>query len=237
MQDTIQALLALQELDSDIYRVKDELRRLPAERASRRAQIDALAARRDETHKRSMELKVKVKELEDIATTSRQRIRKVENEMAHSRADVALHAAYAHQIKSLKKDISLSDEEALTHMTEIETLDTEVKRLQGEIDAAEAIFADFAKNCDSEMAAAKERLGALETQRKQRMAPNIEPETFQHYERLLQTREGVALAALEERICQACYIQVPVNLYVRVARGTAVVNCPSCDRIFYIPGA
>jgi predicted nucleic acid-binding Zn-ribbon protein len=237
MQDTIQALLALQELDSDIYRVKDELRRLPAERASRRAQIDTLVARRDETHKRSMELKVKVKELEDIATTSRQRIRKVENEMAHSRADVALHAAYAHQIKSLKKDISLSDEEALTHMTEIETLEAEVKRLQGEIDTAEAIFADFAKNCESEMTAAKERLVALETQRKQRMAPNIEPETFQVYERLLQTREGVALAALEERICQACYIQVPVNLYVRVARGTAVVNCPSCDRIFYIPGA
>ncbi|MBM3992237.1 MAG: hypothetical protein FJ298_14695, partial [Planctomycetes bacterium] len=141
MQETIQALLALQELDSDIYRVKDELRRLPAERASRRAQIDALVTRKDETHKRSLELKVKVKELEDIATTSRQRIRKVENEMAHSRADVALHAAYAHQIKSLKKDISLSDEEALTHMTEIETLDAAVKRLQGEIDAAEVVFA------------------------------------------------------------------------------------------------
>ena len=150
---------------------------------------------------------------------------------------MALHAAYAHQTKSLKKDISLSDEEALTHMTEIETLDAEVKRLQGEVDGAEAVFADFAKNCESELAAAKERLSALETQRKQRMAPNIEPETFQVYERLLQTREGVALAALEERICQACYIQVPVNLYVRVARGTAVVNCPSCDRIFYIPGA
>ncbi|MBM3992050.1 MAG: hypothetical protein FJ298_13720 [Planctomycetes bacterium] len=235
MQDTIQALLALQELDSDIYRVKDELRRLPAERTSRRAQIDALVARKDDTHKRSLELKVKVKELEDIATTSRQRIRKVENEMAHSRADVALHAAYAHQIKSLKKDISLSDEEALTHMTEIESLDAEVKRLQGEVDAAEVVFADFAKNCASEMAAAKERLVALETQRAQRMAPNMEPETFQVYERLLQTREGVALAALEERVCQACYIQVPVNLYVRVARGTSVVNCPSCDRIFYIP--
>jgi predicted nucleic acid-binding Zn-ribbon protein len=237
MQDTIQALLALQELDSDLYRVKDELRRLPAERAARRAQIDTLVGRRDETHKRALDLKVKVKELEDVSTVARQRIRKVENEMAHSRADVALHAAYAHQIKSLKKDISLADEQALTHMTEIETLENEEKRIQAEIDAAEKIFAEFSGNVDKEMASAQVRLKELEAQRKQRMAPNIEPEIFQHYERLLQTREGIALAALEERICQACYIQVPVNLYVRVARGTAVVTCPSCDRIFYVAGA
>ena len=49
MQDTIHALLALQELDTEIYRLKDELRRLPQERAQRRTQIDGVVTRKEET--------------------------------------------------------------------------------------------------------------------------------------------------------------------------------------------
>lgn len=237
MQDTIHALLALQELDTEIYRLKDELRRLPEERATRRAQIDALIARREDTNRRMLELKVKIKELEDIATISRQRIRKVEHESSQARADVALQAAYQHQIKSLKKDISLAEEETLAHMGDVETLQAEIGRFQTEIAAAEQVFAEFSRNVESETAAARRKLEGLLAQRKTRLSPDLEPESFQLYERLLQTREGVALAALEDRICQACYIQVPVNLYVRVARGNAVIQCPSCDRIFYVSGA
>ncbi len=237
MQDTIHALLALQELDTEIYRLKDELRRLPQERAQRRAQIDGVVARKDETARKLLETKIKIKELEDLSTMSRQRIRKVENEASQARADVALHAAFQHQIRSLKKDITVADEEALTHMTEAEKLEAEVKKLESDIAAAELVFAEFSGNVEREMGVAQHKLDKLTGARKSRLSPSIEPEIFQTYERLLTTREGVALALLEDRICQACYIQVPVNLYVRVARGTQVVTCPSCDRIFYVAGA
>jgi hypothetical protein len=233
MQETIQALLALQELDASIFALKRELRRLPEERAARRAQIDALIGRRDESKKKAQELRVKIKELEDMSTISRQRIRKTENELATARSDMALQAAYQHQIKSLKKDISIAEEEGLTHLTEVETHDAEVTRLDGEIAAAEKVFAEFAANVERESKVAREKLAALEKERATRLSPDIHAESFTLYEKLVASREGVALARLEERICQACYIQVPVNLYVRVARGTALVQCPSCDRIFY----
>jgi predicted nucleic acid-binding Zn-ribbon protein len=31
-------------------------------------------------------------------------------------------------------------------------------------------------------------------------------------------------------------MEVPVNLVVRVQRGTELVQCPSCDRILFLPG-
>ena len=89
MQETIKALLALQELDTEIYRLRDELRRLPDERAVRRAQIDALIARKDQTSKRGLDLRIKVKEIEDLTTIQRQRQRKVEHEAANSRGDMS----------------------------------------------------------------------------------------------------------------------------------------------------
>ena len=235
MQDTIHALLALQELDHQIYSLRDELRRLPEERAARRAQIDSLIARRDEAHKQALELRVKIKELEDMSTISRQRIRKVENEAAMARNDMALQAAFQHQVKSLKKDISMAEEQGIAHVSEAEVFDKDEAKYKAEIEAAEKLFSEFSGNVERELAVARGKLSELEKLRKTRLSPDINPDSFVLYERLVQTREGVALARLEDRVCQACFIQVPVNLYVRVARGNALVQCPSCDRILYIP--
>jgi predicted nucleic acid-binding Zn-ribbon protein len=84
------------------------------------------------------------------------------------------------------------------------------------------------------MAIAQAKLDELETERAKRMSSDVDPESLTLYERLLAAREGVALAELEGKICQGCYMEVPSNLYVKVARGTSLAQCPSCDRIFYI---
>ncbi len=234
MQQTIQALRALQELDHEIYRLRDELRRLPEERAQRRAAIDALIARKDEAAKRALESRLKIKEIDDLTTIQRQRIRKVESEAAGARNDMALQAAFQHQVKSLKKEINQAEEEGLAMLSDAEAVEGEAKKIKVEIDAAEKLFAEFAANVESESKLAQAKLKELEKQRVSRMSNTIEPENLALYDRLLLSRGGIALAELETLICQACFIQVPRNLYVRVARGDKLVQCPSCDRIFYV---
>lgn len=234
MQQTIAALLALQELDTEIYRLRDELRRLPEERASRRAQIDAMIARKDETAGRARANRLKIKEIEDLTTIQRQRMRKVEHESTQAKVDVALLAAYQHQVKSLKREISQAEEEGLALVSDADAVEAEAKRMQGEIEQAETVFAEFAQNVERELAAARAKLGELEARRKQRLSPDVDREAFTLYERLLTSREGIALAQLDSRICQQCYMELPVNMYVRVAKGDRVVQCPSCDRILYV---
>lgn len=234
MQETVKALRALQELDHEIYRLRAELKRLPAERKARRGQIDAAIARLGESKKRAHEIRTKIKEIDDATTIQRQRVRKVEHEAANSRGDVALQAAFQHQVRTLKRDIGTAEEEGLTLLEEVGGVDTEIARMQGEVDEAEKVYAEFSKNIDAELATATRKLGELESQRKTRMPAALQPESLSLYDRLLVSREGIALAELESRICQACYMEVPVNLYVRVARGTELVQCPSCHRIFYV---
>ncbi len=234
MQQTIAALLALQELDKEIYRLREELRRLPEERAARRAQIDAMVARKDETVARARESRLKIKEIEDLTTIQRQRMRKVEHESTQTRSDMALLAAYQHQIRTLKRDISQAEEEGLALVSDADAVEAEAARMQTEIEQSEAVFAQFAANVETEVEQAKAKLATLEAQRRQRLSPDVAGEAFALYERLLASREGVALAELDSRICQQCYMEVPVNLYVRVAKGDRVVQCPSCDRIFFV---
>jgi hypothetical protein len=234
MHETIRALQALQELDQEIFRLNEELQRLPAERAKRRAQIDRVMGTRDELDKRHLDLRTRIKEIEDMTTQQRQRMRKVETEAANSRQDMALLAAFQHQIRTLKRDISTAEEEGLQLVEESDANETELARLNGEIDGAETLFVELSANVDSEMAVAQGKLDELEAERAKRLTNDVDAESLTLYERLLAVREGVALAELEGRICQRCYMEVPSNLYVRVARGAALAQCPSCDRIFYI---
>ena len=169
-----------------------------------------------------------------MTTIQRQRMRKVEGEAANSRGDMALQAAFQHQARTLKRDISIAEEEGLELVEQADALASQAGEVDGRVTEAESVFGELATNVTSEMATAQAKLDELEAERAKRMSDDVDPESLTLYERLLAAREGVALAELEGKICQGCYMEVPSNLYVKVARGTTLAQCPSCDRIFYI---
>jgi predicted nucleic acid-binding Zn-ribbon protein len=233
MQATLQALLNLQEIDRDIFRTQAELKRLPAERQVKRAEFEKRVARLSEVKTEGKTLRVRIKEIEDQTTTQRQRVRKVENEAAGSRQDMALLVAYQHEIRTLKRDIGNSEEEGLQLVERVEAIEAQAAALQTEIEAEQKVLAEFSGNVEREIAAAQAKLNGLEAERKKRMSKDITPEALALYSRLLAAREGVAMAELDGRICQGCFMEMPTNLCVRVARATELVQCPSCDRILF----
>lgn len=235
MQAVLQALLALQEIDRDIFRTQSELKRLPAERAIRKADLEKRLARLADLRTRASALRVRIKEIEDQTTTQRQRVRKVENEAAGSRNDMALLAAFQHQIKTLKREISTGEEDGLRLLEEAETLDASAKTLATETAEAQKVFLEFSANVEREMGEAQKKLTEFQGLRAQRKRADIPDEALALYNRILGSREGVATAELDGRICQACYMEIPVNLVVRVQRGSELVQCPSCDRILFLP--
>lgn len=233
MHEALQALLSLQEIDRDIYQVQGELRRLPAEREARRAQITKLETRLQEFNKASHDLRTRIKEIEDHTTQQRQRQRKVENEANSSRGDVALLAAFQHEIRSLKREISNAEEEGLELLEKAEEVEKSVKGLEAELEEGLRIFEEYSSNIEREMGEAQRRLDELEGRRQSCSASEIQPKDLDLYRRLLDARSGVAMAELEGRNCQGCFMQVPQNLCVRLTRGAALVQCPSCDRILF----
>ncbi len=233
MRETLQALLTLQEIDRDIFRVKEELKRLPLELQAKRVELEKRLGRMTDLQAETKRLRVRIKELEDQTSVQRQRVRKIDNEASNSRADMALLAAYQHEIRTLKREISSSEEDGLQCLERVEELGKQMGVLQTELDAERKLFDEFAKNVDTETKAATRRRDELVTERARRMSSEIPPEALTTYNRLLSARSGVAMAELQGRVCQGCYMEMPQNLCVRVARGTELVQCPSCDRILY----
>jgi predicted nucleic acid-binding Zn-ribbon protein len=233
MHSALQALLSLQEIDRDIYRVRQELRRLPAERDVRREALEKRTQSLETLTGEIRTMRVRVKEIEDHATVQRQRQRKVEGEAQSSRQDMALLAAFEHEIRTIKRDVSKSEEEALELLEVIEANEADRETRRQVLDAARAEFEEYSANVDAEIAAAEARLAELRARREARLSGALKREEVALYSRLLEARDGEAMAMLEGRICQGCYMQIPQNLSVQLARGASLVQCPSCDRILY----
>ena len=231
VRQTLAILRSLQEIDRDLFRLQDELRRFPQEVMRKREKLRAESDRLAELEKRLTEAKVRLKEIEDMTTSQRQRVRKLEHEAGESRADAALLVAFQHEIRTLKRDIGEAEEEGLGLVGEIEKLTAERATLQASVGEMEKEFALYASNVDREAKATMDRAQAMERERATRGSSQLSPDVLGQYEKLLASREGQAMAELDGRVCQGCYVSVPNNIYVRLARRTELVPCPSCGRI------
>ncbi|QDU67018.1 zinc ribbon domain-containing protein [Engelhardtia mirabilis] len=228
----MRTLRDLQEIDEDLFRVKGELKRLPAERDKRRAVIDARLQRMKEIDADIFKLSLQVKEVEDMTKANRQRMMKLEREAGNT-ADQALLAAYSHEIRSLKRENAEADDEGLKLIERSDALQAERDAIQAQVDEEEAAFAVLAANVEAEIAVAEQKREGLDARRKVAMGDGVPPDVLTTYERMLEAREGMALAALESRVCQGCFMGVPANVAVKLTRGRELVQCPNCQRILY----
>lgn len=235
MQDTLRVLRSLQELDRTLYQVRDEIQRLPQEKRKRQEKLDQQAQSLADLDRRLHEFRTRIKEIEDMTTMQRQRLRKLEGEAAGSKADTALLVAYQHEIKTLKRGISEAEEEGLGLVDQEKEVQRQRDELQAAMAEASKDFGQFAANVERELRDAEKRAQGLDQERRKRMGDGLSPEVVVQYEKLLEAREGQAIAELDGRVCQGCNVAVPNNIYVRLARGVELVLCPSCGRILYLP--
>lgn len=232
MHQSLSALRSLQEIDRKIFRVESELKRLPAELARRSEELHEQARRLEEVRARIHELRRDAKEIEDYTTGMRQRQRKLERESSTQKIDAALLASFEVEIRNLKRNIGQAEDDTLKKMGEGEELEAEAKEVEARLRREKEIFDEFRGNVEREVAAAEAERATLLKERESCSADGIEPGHVELYRRLLEQRQGEALAELSDGHCQSCFVQIPKNLGVRLMRGE-IVQCPSCDRILY----
>lgn len=234
MENPVQALRALQEIDRDLHRVREELKRLPADRARRAAELEARRVRITQVRQRAMEHQVRIREIEDVTHIQRERVRKLEKESTSSR-DRAVVEACRYEIKSLRRQIDEAEHEGLGLVDQVEGCENLASQLSEELAAEEAAFEEYCRGVESELAEAQGRHDDLAARRAARLSATLAPDTLALYDRLLDARGGEAMATLSGGICQVCFMEVPPNLLVRLTRGREVIQCPSCDRILHLP--
>lgn len=233
MQDTLIALRGLQEIDRHIYRVQAELERLPKELEQRKEVLVRLQEAITEREFSAKELRARIKEIEDATSGLRQRQRKLEHESNTQKVDAALLASFQHEIRQVKRTVSQAEDDGLSLVSEADEVETGLKELQERLAEESAVFEEFQNNVAKETTEAEGKLTELSSKREKEASGGIEPPVLDLYTKLLASRGGEALAELNDMVCQGCFVGIPRNLSVRLARQLEVVQCPNCQRILY----
>ena len=71
-------------------------------------------------------------------------------------------------------------------------------------------------------------------QKLQELLPHIERADLEIYQALRISKQGKAVARVEQGMCQGCRISLPSNQLQLVRAGNRLVQCGSCQRIIYM---
>ncbi|MGP8080455.1 MAG: zinc ribbon domain-containing protein [Dehalococcoidales bacterium] len=131
----------------------------------------------------------------------------------------------------LKKRRSAFEDKSLELMDQLEIIKKAIENSKDELAKMELQWQAQQKQLTAELEQLKAAQTALEDNRKQ-ITVIIDADALAMYQEL-RKRKGLAVAKVEQGICQGCRITLP-NTDLQRAKGGGVVRCSSCGRIIFL---
>jgi predicted nucleic acid-binding Zn-ribbon protein len=233
------ALLALQDVDGSLDRLRHRRAHLPE-----RAALEALAVRRAETqgHRDVAaaardEVAGREQALEDELRTTEARAGEVDRRLYGGQVSASRDLqAMAGDVASLRARASDLEDRALEVLEEREPLDAEVGRLDGELEQLDAESAALAVRLAEAETVVSGEISSAEALRAEAVTA-VSDELLAEYERLRARLGGVAVARLVGTRCDGCHLTLPATELDEIRRqpADAVVHCDNCGRILIRP--
>lgn len=234
MLNEIRALLVLQDRDRRLLRLGEDLQKLPRDEARARRQLAGDEAALKKAHEALMAAELIVKKHEMDAQTRRTTVIRLKQQQFETRKNEEFQAI-AHEITRYEKDLDQLE------TVELEAME-EVDRLRAEQATAEAALAKTRALVEQDLAKITERGERIRAERaevaaeRERAAAAASEDLLPLYDRLMKTKNGMALAPLEEGKCQGCHMKLIPSTVVAVQGGKELTRCEDCGRILYIEG-
>jgi predicted nucleic acid-binding Zn-ribbon protein len=198
-----------------------------------RAQQNVVAKREEELKEAQdglKKLKVGILESESSVKSAHGQIKRYEQQL-NDITSKKEYDALQHEIAAVREKIKATEEEALTAMMEVDEKTTLIPEREAALKKAKAEFAEFERDYQSRLDDwTKQRdAAAAEYAAKEKELPS---DVRQHYDRLVKSMGADAFAAVENRICAACYTELTAQVAHNVQQQQFVM-CRSCARILY----
>lgn len=145
--------------------------------------------------------------------------------------------ALQREIAQIKESNAILEEELIEVLSDLEDQEGVWKRKEEDLQGLRSDWDDRKGALKEEIAEIEGRIAQTRKVRDE-TASRLDADLMGKYELLFDRRGGTALVTVSSAICQACYMNIPPQLWNEVLRNERVNLCPSCQRIlFYNPPA
>lgn len=225
-------LIKLQELDSEIYLLGNEKSASPQEIKLIEAAFELKKQGLVSLEKKSLDLQKQRKEKELELATNVEGVKKLSGQLFSLKTNKEFQLMQQ-QIADAKADGSVIEEKILIFFEESDTIKAQIDAENAKVKDAEKIFLQQKKTIELRIEEITGRISQLDSQRKQ-IIPDIDSKMLQEYERILQSRNGLALATVKDNSCGGCHMLVPPQVINLIRMYEHIITCEVCNRILYI---
>lgn len=234
MRSELEKLIDLQITDTNIRRLKKSIESAEARRATIEQEFEQHAFSIREIQNKRDSLKAERADLEKQIAENKTYLERADRNLKHAQNSKEYETAMR-ETDALQKQISALETQDLEKMEEIETVEKDLAERAEEINSLESNRETALGSFDAEVEKDKKAFEE-ETRKRQEVFTTLPPQMAGIYNRLAQrSRDGVAVAAVVNGSCSACFMSLRPQMLVNVRKGDEIVTCESCSRIMYIP--
>jgi predicted nucleic acid-binding Zn-ribbon protein len=233
LREEIDKIVQLQKIDSKIYSLTQEKDiTIPAKLATLKNLFEEKKKNLELFIEKIKQLQLKRKDRELELATKEEGVKKAQGQLYQLKSNKEYQAKLT-EIASLKADVSILEEEVLRVLEDVEETDRKLKREKETLVEEEKKFKEEESRINSEIKKIEEEIKRLEEQRKA-IIVNIDKNILTKYEKLLQTRFGLAIVPVELENCGACHMRVTPQTINEIKMYKDLVFCENCVRILYV---
>lgn len=232
LKTQIIGLVKLQGLDSEIYALKNEKEAKPLEIKAIEESFEAKKQSLAILEKNSLDLQKQRKEKELELATNAEAVKKLQGQLYSLKTNKEFQTMLQ-QIADTKADGSLIEEKILISFEDSDKIKTQIDQENLKLKDEEKVFLEQKKKVELRIKEIDDRLNQLQVQRKQ-VTPGIDPKMLAEYERILSSRDGLAIVTVVDNSCGGCHMLVPPQVINLIKMYEHIVTCEVCNRIFYI---
>jgi hypothetical protein len=229
---TLQALIELQNIDSVILNLQQKIsdfpqiiQRLDKQIEDHENNLQTMQSRLDEQEKlrRTKELDVDSKVAQ---------IKKYQGQLLQVKTNKEYSALLA-EINGLKAKNSLTEDDILELMESIERVKKAITETQQDLEKEKNRVYQIKQEKKVEQEEVQQTL-AKEQGKRDQLVSTIEEKVLKEYSKLLNLRNGLAVASVEEEgICCGCHVALTPQMFAEVKSGQYLHRCPTCFRFLY----
>lgn len=135
-----------------------------------------------------------------------------------------------HKIAERKRRHASLENELLETMISIEALQVSLAEVSDHLREVQAASAAERQGLTEELQRLKQSLKALKPER-QEVARQVTPDILKLYDTLRASKQGRAVAVLNEESCSVCRVGQTTTIVQQVRQGQELILCSSCGRI------
>lgn len=229
--NSIQDLIELQKIDSQLAEIEELLGDLPIKVTELKNKEDSLTSDFEWGKARLKEIALEQHKTEMNLAEFKEKIDKLKDQLFLVTNNKQYDALML-EIDHLKENLDRNETTELELLEEKDQLGEQVKSQEQSLESLSIELSSKQVNLEQALAASSSEKKDLESRREE-TAKDLSASVLARYNRILSARNGLAVVSLEGRSCGGCGAALPPQLVAEVKTLMTIQNCSICTRFLF----